>query len=701
MTEVLSRPLEHRLSSATLDGHYEEKRKSNVEYSEDEKKAKIMSLKKKAMSSSQKLRHSMKKGRRSSKVMSISIADERDPEEVQAVDAFRQLLILEELLPSQHDDYHMMLRFLKARKFDVEKAKQMWADMLRWRKEFGADTILEDFEFEEAGKVAECYPQGYHGVDKEGRPVYIERLGQIDVNRLMQVTTMDRFIKNHVREFEKNFAVKFPGWLNCYPSATLIRAQQFLMCKGWYDFEFEEAGKVAECYPQGYHGVDKEGRPVYIERLGQIDVNRLMQVTTMDRFIKNHVREFEKNFAVKFPACSIATKCHIDQSTTILDVQGVGMKQFSKAARDLIGQLQKIDGDNYPETLCRMFIINAGPGFRLLWSTVKSFLDPKTTAKIHVLGNKYQSKLLEVIDASELPEFFGGTCQCEGGCMKADKGPWKDDEVMKMVQSGVGWCGNLNLNHLEAEEKMMICEDDTMYTKKQESFKDEGRTLSRKISRARIEHPTLSPVCEELPPMMLPLSPNIEGVFVMQTPGSPYSCDVPMVEKAIDAICQSKGSRDENVAITKAIVNASNGSNPPLFGGVMALVMSIATMLRVSRNMPKKVLGATLGAQSTSKIQAQQLSKISMEAVSAAEYASSTKRLSDIEEKVIAILTKPAEMPADKEEMLKTAVSRVSALEEELAATKKALQETLERQEEIMAYIEKKKKKKSKRLFRW
>ncbi|KAG0461263.1 hypothetical protein HPP92_021560 [Vanilla planifolia] len=204
--------------------------------------------------------------------------------------------------------------FLKARKFDIEKAKHMWADMVQWRNDFGVDSLTEEFEY----------------------------------------TELDQVLKY---------------------------------------------------YPHGYHGVDKEGRPIYIESLGKVDANKLMQVTTVDRYVKYHVKEFEACFQVRFPACSIAAKRHIDSNTTILDVQGVGFKNFNKNARELILRLQKIDGDNYPE----------------------------------VLGTKYQSKLLDVIDSSELPEFLGGCCTCsdQGGCMNSDKGPWKDPQILKAKIIGI------------------------------------------------------------------------------------------------------------------------------------------------------------------------------------------------------------------------------------------------------------------------
>lgn len=37
----------------------------------------------------------------------------------------------------------MCYRFLKARRFDVDKAVQMWEEMLKWRKENGVDTIMQ------------------------------------------------------------------------------------------------------------------------------------------------------------------------------------------------------------------------------------------------------------------------------------------------------------------------------------------------------------------------------------------------------------------------------------------------------------------------------------------------------------------------------------------------------------------------------
>ncbi|KAL8122281.1 hypothetical protein AgCh_018866 [Apium graveolens] len=319
-------------------------------------------------------------------------------------------------------------------------------------------------------------------------------------------------------------------------------------------------------YPQGHHGVDKDGQPVYIESLGKVDANKIMQATTLDRYVKYHVQEFERNFNDKFPACSIAAKKHIDQSTTILDVQGVGLKSFNKAARDLFQRIQSIDGNNHPETLCRMYIINAGSGFRLLWNTVKSFLDPKTTAKINVLGNKYQSKLLEIIDARHL----------------------------KLISS----------------------------------------------------------FSSELPEFL-----GAQHFYPIHNPCKP-----------------------------------SDGLSSQIFNGMMTLLMGIAAIVQLTRNVYRRLTAATLysssmpGADDSVRGQAHPYNMPSV-TVSHNDYLMKMKRISNLEETVIILSQKPATMP-------NAAFSRVHDLEQEISATKKDLDDALVQQAHLIAFMEKKKKKK-------
>ena len=67
----------------------------------------------------------------------------------------------------------------------------------------------------------------------------------------------------------------------------------------------------------------------------------------------------------------------------LLMCTGVGIKQVSNV-KQMLGKLTTLDSNNYPEMLGKTCIINAPPGFNMMFGMIKPFLDVRTRAKVEV-----------------------------------------------------------------------------------------------------------------------------------------------------------------------------------------------------------------------------------------------------------------------------------------------------------------------------
>ncbi|TAQ89849.1 hypothetical protein B7494_g1808 [Chlorociboria aeruginascens] len=196
------------------------------------------------------------------------------------------------------------------------------------------------------------------------------------------------------------------------------------------NFDYKEKKEVFEYYPQYYHKTDKDGRPVYIEQLGNIDLNAMYKITTSDRMLQNLAVEYEKLADPRLPACSRKSGNLLETCCTIMDLKGVGVTKVP-SVYSYVKLASAMSQNYYPERLGRLYLINAPWGFSTVFSVVKGWLDPITVEKIHVLGSGYQKDLLTQVPAENLPKTFGGSCECEGGCEFSDEGPWTDPQWAK------------------------------------------------------------------------------------------------------------------------------------------------------------------------------------------------------------------------------------------------------------------------------
>ncbi|KAI1793227.1 CRAL/TRIO domain-containing protein [Ganoderma leucocontextum] len=81
--------------------------------------------------------------------------------------------------PRPSHDEPTLLRFLRARRFDPQKASKQFADAEAWRAKHTVETLYATFPVDEFENTRRFYPRWTGRRDKNGLPLYVYRIGSL------------------------------------------------------------------------------------------------------------------------------------------------------------------------------------------------------------------------------------------------------------------------------------------------------------------------------------------------------------------------------------------------------------------------------------------------------------------------------------------------------------------------------------------
>lgn len=225
-------------------------------------------------------------------------------------------------------DFQTLLRFLRARDFSIDKATAMLQESLQWRAEHRIDDILS--EYKTPVVVEKYFPGGWHHHDKDGRPLYILRLGNMDVKGLLKSVGEDELLKLTLHICEEGLKL------------------------------MKEATKLFE-------------KPIW-------------------------------NWCL------------------LVDLDGLSMRHLWRPGVKALLRIIETVEKNYPETMGRVLIVRAPRVFPVLWTIVSAFIDENTRSKFLFFGGPdclhTEGGLEQYIPKDKIPKFLGGSCSTlihEGG----------------------------------------------------------------------------------------------------------------------------------------------------------------------------------------------------------------------------------------------------------------------------------------------
>lgn len=171
----------------------------------------------------------------------------------------------------------------------------------------------------------------------------------------------------------------------------------------------EQLDRVQSYFYHYHFAMDKFGRPLIMEDLGQSRLTEAGRDLSLDEIEDWMAQTYDRVINVEFPICSALTGRRIEKCVFVFDIGKVNVvKLFQGKFRGILETMIKI-GQNYcPEILEVLFVVNAPFVFKGIWAIIQTMLDSKTRKKIHIESDNAASKLLKLVDAEQLPASLGG-----------------------------------------------------------------------------------------------------------------------------------------------------------------------------------------------------------------------------------------------------------------------------------------------------
>jgi len=165
----------------------------------------------------------------------------------------------------------------------------------------------------------------------------------------------------------------------------------------------EKALIISKLAPHAYIGFDKQGRPVYYEKIGKLLSDALCQLISIEEYVNSHISGFEFLSDSCFEQSKKLGKV-VDTITVVLDLEGLGISH--RNAISYLGACSSLDAKYYPHKVAKVLVLNAPWAAHMLWPAVSVLVDSHTRSQLEVCSS-YET-LQQFIELDHIPKEYGG-----------------------------------------------------------------------------------------------------------------------------------------------------------------------------------------------------------------------------------------------------------------------------------------------------